>query len=405
MSTPEVKRVSLEQAELPARPRVGSVVIGRNEGKRLIKCLKSLLGNGPIVYVDSQSNDGSAEAAATLGAVVVHLDMKSPFTAARARNAGFARLQTLLPDAAYVQFIDGDCEVIAGWTDLAVRFLDENREVAVVCGRRMERFPNASIFNAMCHQEWNTPPGPAISCGGDSIMRTAAFNAVGGFSATQIAHEEPELCGRLRKSGWKVWRLDTPMTQHDAAMFRFGQFYRRSRRGGYGLGQALLQSGCDIDPDGRAIVMRSLVWAVIMPFVAILAIFIYPAVAAAILAVYPLQIARHAVTNRQRVGNSMRYRLKAAAVAMAGKFAVAHGMIEYIAKKITSGNHRRFPTSRRSALDTNVTLGEASRLDQGLALMAFSIMRGFFACCGRDAVVENPALVRRNRKIRRRQRR
>jgi glycosyltransferase involved in cell wall biosynthesis len=327
--------VSSEQAELPPRPRIGSVVIGRNEGERLIRCLKSLTGSGPIVYVDSQSIDDSAETAATLGAVVVHLDMKSPFTAARARNAGFARLQTLLPDAVYVQFVDGDCQVVAGWKDLAVRFLDENPEVAAVCGRRMECFPDASIFNAMCNQEWNTPSGPAISCGGDSIMRTAAFNAVGGFSPTQIAHEEPELCGRLRKSGWKLWRLNTPMTLHDAAIFRFGQFYKRSRRAGFGIAQALFQSGWDIDPDGRAIVRRSLVWAVILPLVAILATFIYPTLAAAILAVYPLQILRHAVTNRQRVGNSMWYRLKAAAVAMGGKFAEAHGVIEYIALKIT----------------------------------------------------------------------
>jgi glycosyltransferase involved in cell wall biosynthesis len=331
--------VSPKQAEFCKRPRLGSVVIGRNEGERLIRCLKSLSSSGPLVYVDSHSSDGSAEAAAYLGAHVVPLDTQLPFTAARARNAGFARLQTLLPDTTYVQFVDGDCEVVAGWKDVAVSFLDEHLDVAAVCGLRMERFPDASIYNALCHQEWNTPSGPAMSCGGDSVMRTTAFKAVGGFSDTQIAHEEPELCGRLRMAGWNLWRLDTPMTLHDAAIFRFEQFYKRNRRAGFGITQALFQSGCDIDPAGQVIVRRALLWAVILPLATILAIFLHPALAASAIAVYPLQIARHAVTNRQGVGNTLWYRLKAAAAAMAVKFAEAHGVLEYLIKRYT---HKKF---------------------------------------------------------------
>ncbi|MEZ5917333.1 MAG: glycosyltransferase [Parvularculaceae bacterium] len=50
-------------------------------------------GEGPIVYVDSGSTDGSVESAKAVGAIVVNLDMSAPFTAARARNAGFKTLQ------------------------------------------------------------------------------------------------------------------------------------------------------------------------------------------------------------------------------------------------------------------------------------------------------------------------
>jgi hypothetical protein len=41
---------------------IGIVVIGRNEGDRLTRCLQSLqMENLPVIYVDSGSTDGSQE--------------------------------------------------------------------------------------------------------------------------------------------------------------------------------------------------------------------------------------------------------------------------------------------------------------------------------------------------------
>src|SRR4051794_37938070 len=93
-----------------------AVAIGRNEGERLKRCLRALSDAALVVYVDSGSTDGSVEAAAGFGAEVVRLDLTLPFTAARARNAGVARVFELKPDISFVQFIDGDCELSAGWT-------------------------------------------------------------------------------------------------------------------------------------------------------------------------------------------------------------------------------------------------------------------------------------------------
>ena len=101
-------------------PGVGVVVIGRNEGERLRRCLESVRGAAQaIVYVDSGSTDGSVALATGLGATVVALDMRRPFTAARARNEGMRRLQAIAPDLVFVQFVDGDCEMVAGWLPLA----------------------------------------------------------------------------------------------------------------------------------------------------------------------------------------------------------------------------------------------------------------------------------------------
>jgi glycosyltransferase involved in cell wall biosynthesis len=214
--------------------QVGLVAIGRNEGQRLRQCLLSVIGKvACVVYVDSGSTDGSIELARSLGVEVVELDLSTPFTAARARNAGFAHLLQADAQIEFVQFIDSDCEVVEGWLDYAQSELEAQPNVAVVCGRRRERFPEQSIYNQLCDIEWNTPVGETKACGGDSMMRVEAFQQAGGFNSTLIAGEEPELCVRLRQKDWKILRLDAEMTRHDAQMTRFGQWWKRALRAGH----------------------------------------------------------------------------------------------------------------------------------------------------------------------------
>src|SRR5664280_804375 len=96
---------------------IGVVIICRNEGERLVRCLSSIkLHPHRVVYVDSGSTDASVEAAQQKQA-----------------------------------------------------FLDLHKNLAVVCGRRRERNPDASIYNRLCDLEWDTPIGETLSCGGDSL--------------------------------------------------------------------------------------------------------------------------------------------------------------------------------------------------------------------------------------------
>jgi len=226
---------------------LGCVAIGRNEGQRLVRCLDSLVGRvARVVYVDSGSTDGSVEAARARGVEVVALDTSIPFTAARARNAGVARLREIAPDARFVQLVDGDCEVVAGWLERAHAALSARRELAVVCGRRRERHPEHSVWNRIVDVEWDTPVGDAKACGGDAMMRLDALAAVGGFDPSLIAGEEPELCVRLRAAGWKIERLDAEMTLHDAAMERVEQWWKRTVRSGREPGSAGRLSGVGV---------------------------------------------------------------------------------------------------------------------------------------------------------------
>lgn len=273
-----------------ASARVDAVVIGRNEGARLAACLASLAGQvRRVVYVDSGSTDGSPELARATGAQVVALDMTLPFTAARARNAGLKALAGDSPE--FVQFIDGDCVLRDGWVPRAVRFLDENLRAAVVCGRRRERHPEASIFNRLIDAEWNTPVGEARACGGDALMRHDPVAALGGFRADLIAGEEPELCLRLRGAGWTVWRIDAEMTWHDAQMLRFGQWWRRTERAGHAFAEGDARFSSPSAPHWRREVRRIWLWGAALPAAALLGALVHPAALLLLLA-YPLQILR-----------------------------------------------------------------------------------------------------------------
>jgi glycosyltransferase involved in cell wall biosynthesis len=224
--------------------RLGVVAIGRNEGERLRRCLDSVTGRADaVVYVDSGSIDDSVDYARRKGALVVELDRSVPFTAARARNAGLERLLAAHPDLPLVQFVDGDCQVVDGWLERAAAELTGDAELAVVCGRRRERHPEASIYNRLCDIEWDTPVGPAEACGGDAMMRTAPLGEIGGYDPELIAGEEPDLCLRLRQRGWKILRIDAEMTLHDAAMTRFGQWWRRTLRAGHAYAEGAARHG------------------------------------------------------------------------------------------------------------------------------------------------------------------
>lgn len=308
---------------------IGCVVIGRNEGERLIRCLDSLVGRaGNIVYVDSGSTDRSVAEAQARGVEVVNLDTSVPFTAARARNAGFARLLERAPDVEYVQFVDGDCEVVPGWLETAHRTLRERRELAVVCGRRRERYPEASIYNRAIDVEWDTPVGDADACGGDAMMRVEAFRAVGGFDPTLIAGEEPELCVRLRLANWKIARVDAEMTLHDAAIIEFGQWWKRMKRAGHAFAEGSAIHGMGPTRHWVRETGRSLFWGIAFPALAVGAAVPTLGASLGLLWIYPVQVVR-AYRDTSRAGRS---HVDAAAYALnvtLAKFPEAQGALQY----------------------------------------------------------------------------
>lgn len=249
---------------------IGVVVIGRNEGNRLKESLLSVLEKTTVVYVDSGSTDDSVQLAQSLGVNVVELDLSIPFTAARARNAGFSHLLQINPNIEFVQFVDGDCVVVPGWLEVALMELQAAPDVVVVCGRRREEFPTNSVYNRLCDVEWNTPVGEAKACGGDSMMRVAAFKKVGGFNPGLIAGEEPELCVRLRKEGGRILRINADMTLHDAKIIHFSQWWKREIRNGYAYAEGVWLHGTSRDRHWLRESFRCWFWALFLPLLTVI---------------------------------------------------------------------------------------------------------------------------------------
>lgn len=314
---------------------IGVVVIGRNEGERLKRCLLSIPAGYQVVYVDSGSSDGSVEFARSTGVMTVELEDQIGFTAARARNAGWRQLLEHEPETAFIQFVDGDCEVEAGWFSKAISAIMADDSLAIVFGRRRERFPERSIYNRLCDDEWNVPIGIVTACGGDAFVRVTALRNAGGYSDDLIAGEEPDLCLRLGKSGWYVERIDAAMTIHDANILRFSHWWKRARRSGYAYAMHVWRYGMRSFLSWRRSLLSIIFWGLVLPttlvilaagsvatgegtvFSAFLVVFL----------IYPLQLLG-ILWRKRRSGQPWRFAVAYAGLVLVGKFAELSGVLQ-----------------------------------------------------------------------------
>lgn len=214
-------------------PLISVVVIGRNEGERLETCLRSVQSADTsgftieLIYVDSDSSDGSPERARRCGAKVVIAQSMRP-SAASGRNAGWRATR-----GQYVLFLDGDTILEPQFLSSALDEMESSAAIAVVWGHRREIAPTSSFYNRVLDLDWIYLPGDTDFCGGDALFRREALERTDGFDATLIAGEEPELCTRLRNMGYRIRHIDTPMTGHDLNITHWRQYWRRAERAGH----------------------------------------------------------------------------------------------------------------------------------------------------------------------------
>lgn len=292
---------------------LGVVVVGRNEGQRLARCLTSVLANSaPLIYVDSGSTDSSVSVARSLGVPVRELDPARPFSAARARNEGFEQLCAVTPGLRYVQFVDGDCELGTEWLTAGRTELERVPEVAIACGHIRELHADASPYNRMCSLEWECPPGDVQSCGGNFMIRAGAFRAVGGFRTDVVAAEDDELCLRVRRTGGRIRLLAVEMVHHDAALLRFSQWWRRATRCGhaYALGHAL--HGSEPEHHFRRELVSVVAWGGVLPAAALAGLPLTLGASSWLLAAYPVLGLRIYRRGRERGWSPQDARLYAA---------------------------------------------------------------------------------------------
>jgi cellulose synthase/poly-beta-1,6-N-acetylglucosamine synthase-like glycosyltransferase len=183
----------------------------------------------------------------------------------------------------------------------ATSFLDSRPDVAAVTGRLRERHPDRSIYNAFCAIEWDAySVGEASFCGGNSMMRMRALAQVGSFRPDLISGEEPELCHRLQAANWRIWVLPQGIAIHDAAITRFGQWWKRAVRSGYGCIQSTRLYGGMPNHSGFRPIARTWFWVLGVPLATLV---LWPWLGAwALLALlaYPLQVVRQAIREGAR---------------------------------------------------------------------------------------------------------
>jgi len=309
--------------------QIGIVAVGRNEGDRLRRCLDAAAQHtSRVVYVDSGSSDGSPKIAAARDIDIVYLSNDRPYTAARARNAGLAHLLKSYPNLALVQFVDADCELAPDWLPAAMQRLQDDVTLAAVCGRRHETNREATVYNRLTDLEWDRSAGITDAFAGDALCRVEALRQVGGFSDGLICGEEPELCLRFRRRGWRIERLPRSMSWHDAAMHRFGQWWRRRLRGGWAYAEG---AAVHSRPGERHNVRQSLstwVWGGLMPATIILTLWPTGGWSLLFAIVYPAQGMR--IYRRERIrGRAPRDASTWALFCVIGKFPEMMGQLRY----------------------------------------------------------------------------
>lgn len=211
---------------------VSIVVIGKNEGERLVRCLNSVREadwgdlRHELIYVDSQSSDASVATAQTLGARALVLDDAAP-CAAKARNLGWQQAS-----GQYILFLDGDTVLHPQFVQRALQCLSAAPQVCAAWGHRRESRPEQSLYTRVLDLDWVYPTGQTLYFGGDVLVRRQTLQDVGGFDPSLKAGEEPELCARLRSAGWRIEHIDAPMTTHDLAISHWRPYWLRAWRSG-----------------------------------------------------------------------------------------------------------------------------------------------------------------------------
>lgn len=207
------------------------VVIGKNQGHYLKACFDSIKHmhlDGPIevIYINTHGCDNSLAIASGAGVATIDIDPPHP-CAAVARNVGWKIAQY-----PFVFFLDADTTVDPFFVRKASGLFTD-KTVAAVCGHRREQFPERSIYQRVFDLDWIYPTGEVEFFGGDAIVRKDVLLQAGGYEVSLAVGEEPELCLRIRASGYKIIRLNVPMTKHDLNILTFSQYWRRCQRTGY----------------------------------------------------------------------------------------------------------------------------------------------------------------------------
>ena len=201
---------------------ISFIIIGKNEGWRLDKCLKSVhtvvvndnISNYEIIYVDSKSTDNSIEIAKSYSDVKVYL-ITGVCNAAIARN-----ICATEASGDILFFIDGDMEIQSGFLPLIVK--NDNEMVYP--------FISGQNLDILYDEEWNYisssnrwPIGDkdkySTSAGGLFIITSELWKSVNGMDTRFKRSQDVDLGLRLASKGVLLCRKPDLLAKHHTMMY------------------------------------------------------------------------------------------------------------------------------------------------------------------------------------------
>lgn len=221
------------------------IIVSTNEAHWLRPCLASVFDHAgdlrlDVVVADNESTDGTSEL------------VRAEFPRARVvpcRNRGFSHANNqgwLTCDARYGLFLNPDTEILDGTFEELVALMDERPTVGLAGVKQMtaegvlsptiRRFPSVSrtLGEAFRSERWPVRPSWAgereldmsryeremeidWTSGSFMLARREALLSAGLLDERSFIYsEEPDLCLRMRRAGWKIAHLPQMTILHHA---------------------------------------------------------------------------------------------------------------------------------------------------------------------------------------------
>lgn len=315
------------------------VVIGFNEAQHLRDCLESVRNADleglryELIYVDGGSSDDSMAIARDCGVERI-LGGERRRRAAENRNLGATQSR-----GTFIQFLDGDMRLEPTWPKRAKAYLEEQPDVAVVCGRLLE--VNRGYLFQVIQLDWVQREGAVETCGGAALFRRAPFQEAGAFPEDVAYGEEPLLCWRIRNQiKMEVHFWIEPMALHDIGFSGFRDYWKQYRRNGATYIEIAARCAGTEDPYWTRDTVTNFAWA--SGILAVIAFLIAGSATVRIgIALLILLIGLRKIVQTRRRGVSWAIALGYTAHVYGSKIPLAWGQLRWLVERAFRGGDAR----------------------------------------------------------------
>jgi glycosyltransferase involved in cell wall biosynthesis len=190
---------------------IGFIIIGKNEGTKLVRCITSIIrtidedniGEYEIIYVDSNSSDSSIELVKEIEGNIKIYELTGKANPAIGRNVGAAESK-----ADHYCFMDGDMELV---NDFLPNVIDESGDLKYpfVSGQFENVYYDLNdqrIGSELYMKNVLTGDRYQSTTGGLFIIEKGLWEKVGGMDTRFITGEDLDLGLRLARKGHLLLR-------------------------------------------------------------------------------------------------------------------------------------------------------------------------------------------------------